>query len=147
MKKRQTTTFYIETLVLVAILIVVILVLTRVFGMGRARSQEARILTSAVSLAQNAAEAVSSSDSPQTLAQLLNEKDNAGYAEDAGVTARYDQEMQPDPDGAFCVQISWEPEEMMAGTLVNSTITVLHGEETEPVYSIDTAVYLNEVKE
>jgi len=147
MKKRQTTTFYIETLVLVAILIVVILVLTRVFGMGRARSQEARILTSAVSLAQNAAEAVSSSDSPQMLAQLLNEKDNAGYAEDAGVTARYDQEMQPDPDGAFCVQISWEPEEMMAGTLVNSTITVLHGQEAEPVYSIDTAVYLNEVKE
>ena len=147
MKKRQTTTFYIETLVLVAILIVVILVLTRVFGMGRARSQEARILTSAVSLAQNAAEAVSSSDSPQMLAQLLNEKDNAGYAADAGVTARYDQEMQPDPDGAFCVQISWEPEEMMAGTLVNSTITVLHGQETEPVYSIDAAVYLNEVKE
>ena len=146
MKKRQTTTFYIETLVLVAILIVVILVLTRVFGMGRARSQEARTLTCAVSLAQNAAEAVSSSDSPQALAQLLNDNDNAGYAEDTGVTARYDPEMQPDPDGVFCVQISWEPEEMMSGTLVNSTITVLHDQEPEPVYSIDTAVYLNEVK-
>jgi len=129
----------------------VLTALTRVFGVGRSQSQEARLLTNAVNLAQNAAEAVSASTSPDDVAALLTADgaEQAGILVDGtqGVTARYNQQLQPDPEGSLRLEISWEPEEMMAGTLVNSTITVLHGQETEPVYSIDTAVYLNEVKE
>ena len=141
MKKRQTTTFYIETLVLIAIFIVVILILTRVFGMGNAQSRQAGVLTGAVTLARNAAEAVSASHDPESTAELLNENGNSEYAEE-GITARYDADLRPDPSGIFCVNISWDPEEREAGELVNSHIEVSYDGRSEPVYTIDTAVFI-----
>lgn len=142
MKRRQTTTFYIETLVLIAILILVILILTRIFGIGRGQSEQARILTGAVSLAQDAAEAVSASRSPEDAADLLNDADNAVYTEEEGILVRYNSRLQPDPAGEYCVKISWVPEEMLSGTLVSSQIDVTYSQMEEPVYSIETAVFL-----
>ena len=148
MKRHGITTFYLEALFLIAVFIAVILVLTRVFGVGRSQSQEARLLTNAVNLAQNAAEAVSASASPDDVAALLAAADDAehtGILVDGtqGVTARYNQQLQPDPEGSLRLEISWEPEETVSGTLVNSQIAVWLEEQNEaPVYTIQTAVFL-----
>ena len=148
MKRHGITTVYLEALFLIAVFIAVILVLTRVFGVGRSQSQEARLLTNAVNLAQNAAEAVSASASPDDVAALLAAADDAehtGILVDGtqGVTARYNQQLQPDPEGSLRLEISWEPEETVSGTLVNSQIAVWLEEQNEaPVYTIQAAVFL-----
>ena len=76
-RKQHITAFYLETLLMIVVFISIILVLTRVFGRARLQSVEAKRLTAGVTLAQNTAEAVSASGSPQDLLDLLNEKNNA----------------------------------------------------------------------
>ena len=85
MKRQQLTSFYFEALLLVAAFAAMILVLTGVFGTARARSVEARRLTRAVTLAANAAEAVSAADSAEQTAALLDEGGNVPSAEDAAL--------------------------------------------------------------
>ena len=145
MKRHRITAFYMETLFLIAVFIAVILVLTRVFGIGRSKSQEARLLTSAVSLAQNAAEAVSGSSCQENVAALLAEKDAESITidDEQGIVARYDRDMNPDPEGELKVVIGWDPQETVSGTLVTCPVTVWEENQTdEPVYSLETAVFL-----
>lgn len=145
MKRHRITTFYMETLFLIAVLIAVILVLTRVFGMGRSESREARLLTIAVSLAQNAAEAVSGSSSLEDVAALLGEEDASGITvdEEQKISVRYDRDMKQDPEGELKLVIGWEPQETVSGTLVTCPVTVWEdGQTDEPVYSLETAVFL-----
>lgn len=140
MKKQQhITSFYLETLLLIAVFIAIILVLTHVFGLGRTQSSEAKLLTNAVSLAQNAAEAVSAADSPETVVAILDENGNVSLDGDT-VQARYDTNMRPDANGSMCVDVTWEPD----GKLVSSTITVTYGDDVEPVYTLTTATYTEE---
>ena len=54
-KENHVTAFYIEVLLLTVGLIGIVLVLTQIFALGRHESAEARELTDAVCLAQNAA--------------------------------------------------------------------------------------------
>lgn len=143
--KRHITSFYMETLLLIAVFIAIILVLTQVFGMGRAESGEARLLTSAVTLAQNAAEAVSAADSPSSLVWLLDENGNVFY-ENGVVEARYTVDMVPAANGALEVDITWTPEERERGTLVSGEITVRYRGADEPIYTLETAAYLQEAQ-
>ncbi len=109
--KEQITAFYLETLVLIAVFISIILVITRIFGIGRAQSSEARLLTNAVTLAQNGAEAVSAAETPEELLALLNENGNAQpMTGSQGVTALYNSSMGADPEGKLRMDVSWEPE-------------------------------------
>ena len=145
--KRQAhpvTGFYLETLLLIAVVVAVILVLTRVFGLARAQSAEAKMLTNAVCLAQNAAEAVSASDSPEALLSLLDENGNARPGEKSAVLASYDADMVPDAAGCLTVEATWEPADR-DDSLIYSTVFVWYEGRTEPVYSLRTAVYLGEV--
>ena len=64
MKRSQLTSFFLEALLLVIVFVAMILVLTGVFGASHAQSKEAKFLTQAVTLAANAAEAVSAADDP-----------------------------------------------------------------------------------
>lgn len=101
-RKQHITAFYLETLLMIVVFISIILVLTRVFGGARARSAEAKRLTAAVTLAQNAAEAVAASADPRELWELLDADGNAVLQEDAAtgqalVTAVYDADMKPVP--------------------------------------------------
>ena len=141
-KKSHITSFYLETLLLIVVFIAIILVLTQVFGLGRVQSGEAKLLTNAVCLAQNTAEAVSASEDEQALLRLLDENGNAYVPDDssAAVRACYSADMTPDADGSLQVDVTWEPD----GSLVFSTITVTYGSDPEPVYVLDTAVYLRE---
>ncbi len=142
-KKRHMSEFFIETLVLVVIFIVVILVLTRVFALSGRMSTRAGLLTRAVRLAENAGEAVAASDSPETLLRLLEENGNVRLNREGEtdiLDARYDEDMRPAKDGSFRVKITWKTEENMPD-FAESVVAVYWMEETEPVYSLETAVY------
>ena len=120
MKRNGTTTaFYFETLVMIAVFLAIILVLTQVFALARIQSASAKQLTDAVVLAGNAAEAISYCDDAESLLQLLNEQDNAAALPDGpGVIARYNETLQPDAEGAFCVKVTWQPETAETGSLI-----------------------------
>ena len=144
MKRRgHITSFYIETLLLVLVFVAVLMVITQVFGLGKAESRRAGELTSAVTLAQNAAEAVSVSKNTSDLAAILDENDNVTFT-DTIVEARYTSDMQPSPDGGMTVSIEWEPETLDAGTFISCRITVRTDRSDETIYTLDTGVYVKE---
>lgn len=142
MKRQHITGFYVETLLLIVVFLAIILVLTQIFGLGKTQSRKAELLTNAVCLAQNAAEAVSASDSAEAVAALLDEGGNARMTR-TGIEADYHADMSPDATGAsdLTVYISWEPSGE-DGRLVNSKIDVFASGEAGLIYSLDTAVYL-----
>ncbi len=144
--KRQThiTGFYLETLLLIAVFVAIILVLTQVFGLSRAQSGQAKLLTNAVTLAQNTAEAISASDSPEALLVLLDENGSARQGEKGQILASYDADMTPAPGGSLTVEATWEPSDP-DDSLVYSTVSVWYEGKAEPVYTLRTAVYLGEV--
>ena len=142
MKRQHATGFYLETLLLIVVFIAIILVLTRVFGLGRATGNQATRLNNAVSLASKAAEAFSAAETPEELARLLNENGNAGVMDDTlGVAAWYDLQMRPDPQGRMQVEIFWLPEPSEGGTLVRGTILVRLDGAVEPIYRLETAAF------
>lgn len=147
-RNHSITAFYFETLLLIVVFLAIILVLTQIFGLARMQSASARQLTDAVTLAGNAAEAFSYSDSVDGLLQLMNEQENAGLLTgESGVFACYDASMQPDAGGAFRVEVTWEtdPAEAeagaAAGSLVHSVVRVLYGGDLREVYRLETASY------
>lgn len=137
----QVTAFYIETLVLAVIFVAVILVLLRVFSLSMRLSGQAKELTSAVRLAENAAEAAAASDNVQELALLLDENGNVTAREDGSVLAEYDRDMKPAPGGEIRMEITWEPEETGC---VGCTITVSRKKDSQLIYTLNTAVYAEE---
>ena len=138
--RKQITTFYVETLLLIMVFVGIILVLTQVFGASKLQSSQAQQLTNAVCLAENAAEAFASADSPETLVSLLNENDNAAYVPDTGtVWAYYNGDMTP-ANGELAVKITWEPRD----GLISSEITVYQWPSEQVLYTLDTAVYRRE---
>ena len=147
MKKQHVTAFYLETLLLILVFVAIILVLSQIFGIGKAQSGQAKLLTNAVCLAENGAEAVSASGSEEELLALLNQKNNASWrqGEPPVLSVRYDTDMRPDPAGRLRMDITWSPSGETEERFVISTISVYYGEQTDPVYALDTAVFLGEV--
>ena len=132
--RKHITSFYMETLLLILVFVAIILILTQVFGAARVSGTAAADLTRAVRLAENAAEAVSASDSPDALAALLMP---AGGAEvtSGTVSARYDADLNPAAGGAYQVSVTWAP----ADGLVESRIAVT--KDGRSLYELETAVY------
>ena len=147
MKRGHNTAFYLETLLLIVVFIGIILVFTWIFGLGKAQSGEAKLLTNAVTLAEKGAEAVSAADSPEALMALLNEDGNVEALPGVeGVAAYYDSDMRPDADGGLRMEVTWLPESTGKGTLVHSTVSVINARTDKNVYSLETAVYFREVE-
>ena len=142
--RKNITSFYVETLLLIAVFIAILLVLTQVFGGAKVQTSQARLLTNGVCLAENAAEAVSQSDSPQTLASLLDQNGNTSLTGQT-VTAAYDDDMTPNPQGTLVVTVVWDPSPTETGTLVSGRIQVLRRDTGDLVYELQTAVFLPEV--
>lgn len=138
-ERGRITAFYIETLVLAAVFLMVIVVLAQIFSLSVRMSDRAEDLTCAVRLAENAAEAVAASASAEELAFLLDENGNAGLGEDGCVYAAYDRTMNPESGGAVQVEATWEPKE---NGCVESVITVCRAGNSEPIYTLTTAVYV-----
>lgn len=138
-KQSHITGFYLETLMLIVVFVLIILVLTQVFGLAQMQSTRAKELNGAVILAQNAAEAVAASETPEELLKLLNDNDNAVLmADTAGVTACYDSDLNPDAEGNYRVEVTWLPEETENGILVHSVAEVRCEETEAPVYRLET---------
>lgn len=121
--KKHITAFYLETLALIVMFLGVLLILTRVFGMSRAQSERAGQVTSAVNLAERAAEAVASSDSLDDVKAFFDT--DAAAAVRGGVLEIEDEDLR--------AEVTWEPD----GALIRSRITVYCGE--SEVYSLQTA--------
>ena len=144
MKKQLLTSFYVEALLLIAAFVAMVLVLTAVFGTARAKSVEAYRLTRAVTLAANAAEAVSAADSPEQAAALLDEGGNVRLA--AGlIEAAYLADGSPclDGNGALRLTVSWEASPEDAALVVNR-ITVFAADTQASVYTLETACFRKE---
>ncbi len=149
-QKGHNTAFYIETLLLIVVFIGIILVLTRIFGMARKKSVEAREKTSAICLCQNTAEAFAAAGDSKELLDLLNEKDNASIEEmgdkKGRITAAYAADMTPDPKGSLKVEIAWEPDPSESGNpaggdriLLQGTIQAKKGKKV--IYTVTTSSY------
>jgi hypothetical protein len=146
-KENHVTAFYIEVLLLTVGLIGIVLVLTQIFALGRRESAEARELTDAVCLAQNAAEAFAASADPEELCVLLGEGGSAEVVEIGGaaaVRASYDADLKAAKDGVFLVTVIWREERADAGVLVRSRITVTGQDSTREIYSLETASFRKE---
>ena len=135
--KKHITSFYVETLILILVFVAVILTLTQVFGMAKKQSEEAKLLTSAVTLAQNAAEAFSAADRGEALLALLDEGGNASIS-DGKITAAYDADMTPDPDGVLRVEVERETN-TVSEHYAKGTIRVVRADTGAEIYSVETA--------
>ncbi len=135
-ESKRSTGFYLETLLLIGALIAVLLILARCFSVAERTRSQAETLTGAVHLARNAAEAAAEADSTEDLGQLLLE-DN-GTVERQRLTARYNEALQPDPEGSYLVRVDWD--EGAAG-LISYVITVEDTGTGNDLYTLETAVY------
>ena len=134
--KHRITVFYIEMLLLVAVFTGVILVLSNVFATAKEQSSNAKSLNGAVQLAENAAEIDGGTDDHSEMVDLLGGDNNAAcHLESQKLLARYNGDMEPDPDGGFLVVITWEDIE----GLTNYDITVTWRE--DPIYELETSVF------
>ncbi len=144
-KKKHITAFYMEMLVLVAVFIGVILILTQVFALSRQQSAKARTLTDSVRLAENAAEMMAASDSEESFLAFFGKDGNVKVLEEDGhrvYQARYDDDMMPAAEGSFLVNVEWISEKGTAGDFVRGLITVYRNGNEEPVYTLETSMFL-----
>ena len=137
---KRVTSFYVETLILIVVFVAVILALTQVFGLAKKQSEEAKLLTGAVTLAQNAAEAFSAADSPESLFALLDEGGNA-VLEAGTVTASYGADMKPDPNGILRVEIE---RFSVSRWTAKGVIRVLRTDSGGEIYSLETTAHFLE---
>ena len=162
-KHEHITAFYMETILLIVSFVLVILVLTNVFGIGRMESAKARELTDAVRLAETGAEAFAAAEGPAELAQILDEG-NVTLASTSSqypvppkdrlpaiIFAYYDDSLNPvtEENAAYRLIISWDADQKTASgdsVLANGTISVKKSGSEEAIYSLDTAVYIQEVR-
>lgn len=122
--RKQITSFYLESLLLIALFTAILLVLLGVFTGAKAQSAQAEQLTRAVLLAEDAAEALAASDSAESLQALLNEEDNA----------RLDGNVLIVSHDGYEVNITLSPE----GAMLYGDIRVIrNGQE---LYALETAV-------
>ena len=145
-KNGHITSFYIETLMLIIVFIAMILVITQIFGEARLASNRAKILTNAVTLAQNAAESFEAADSPETLQRLLCFDENGVQAgSDLGfpdgpdrpvLSCAFGEDMKPAVGAPYLLQLQWMPED---DGLVRTQISVFYAGQKESVYTLETA--------
>ena len=129
--RRQTTAFYIETVLLMISFMMIIMVLMRVFTAARLQSILAEQLTDAVILAENAEEAFLGSESVEDLGDVLH-----GEVIDDVVRVE---------DEAYVVEVLWQEEQREYGSLIRASISVMN--EDELIYELDTGKYVKEAAE
>ena len=159
-KHEHITAFYIETILLIVCFIAVILLLTNVFGLGKLESTKAKDLTNSVRLAESAAEMFAAAEGPAELGRLLGSEETATVASvssqyplpdrdrmEALIFAYYDKDLQPvsEEQSFYTVLIAWKPQTNKDATLANAKISVSRtGSTEEPIYELETAVYIQE---
>ena len=161
MKKRNLT-FTVELLGLFILLVMVITVITQVFVMSRSHSLEARQLTEAVILAENAAEISSGVQDREALTDRLAGQEGLLRAEDAvyanvenedRFTLMYAVQFDPDRDSYYVVSVDRTLNRSDSGVLADDLISVYATDSgdagpdgaftpeanEEPVYTLNTS--------
>lgn len=124
-KGRPITAFYVECLLLIVVFIGILLALTQVFGLARNESVQAKLLTNAVTLAQEAADSfVMAGDSRQ--GEFVNS---------------FSADMTLDPNGPLTVYVVWTRE----GDMMQGTVSVFDVRQKDPIYTLPIARYVGEV--
>ena len=149
MKKNNThvAAFYAETLLLIVVFVGILILLVQVFGLGKQRSAEAKLLTTAVALAENTAEAASAKPDGNDVLAVLSEKDNAMieemYSENGGyvIEARYDSDGTPNADGILSVRLVCTRTPQSAGAYDEFTVTVRKAGREKPLYELASSAY------
>ena len=131
--KRHLTGFYVETLILILVFVFVLLVTSGVFSAAAMKSRDAALLSAAVDISSNGAEAAGASGSPEDLLFLLDENGNARAVE-GGVEARYDITGKADPEGELVLFVGWDD----ADGFVTCPVTVTSQDRI--IYEIKTGV-------
>ena len=133
--KRHQSGFYVETLILILVFVFVLLVVSGLFSASAVKSNDAALLSAAVDIASNAAEAACASGSQEDLVKLLDENGNASVVT-GGVEARYDEDGAADPEGVLVLFVGWEE----VDSFVTCPVTVTKGDRV--IYEIKTGVSL-----
>lgn len=144
-RSRRGAAFYVETILLVLFLLFSLAVLVRMLGTAKQLSGEARQLSCAVRIAQDAAEQAAVCDSPEDLAALLD----ARQTEDGALIKAYDAQGAPLADGgqaadgtqaAYSLLCRVEQTAQGPGTLLTVHFTVSN--ESGVLYELETQKYL-----
>jgi len=130
LKQGRNISFYIEIVVMLIISVMVISICAAAFSKAEAHSRSAKNLSDAVTLAASGAESFLASETIEELFSVLNEADNA-YVSD-GVTAFYDEDLNPKADGIMKMVISWDEED----GFVKAAVTVFR--DGEKLYDLET---------
>ena len=133
----HVTAFYVETLVMIAVLMGILLILASVFGLSRRESVHARRLTEAVTAAQNVAETLSVSRDFGSCCQKLGLED---ISLDSGEEGQ--EECSGSLKDASCfvrVLRKWK-----SGTMAEHEIRIYDASGQELIYELDTSCYLPE---
>ncbi len=150
MKKRDhspVVAFYMETLLLIVVFVGILILLVQVFGLGKQRSAEARLLTTAVALAENTAEAAAARENGQDVLALLSENGNAMIEETASengsyvIEAHYRADGTPDMNGILSVRLVCTRTPGEAGAWDEYAITVSESGRETPLYELASSAY------
>ena len=104
------------------------------FGKAKTESTNAKVLTSSVCIAENAAEVFSARPDIEGIAEILG-KGNVIEKSDTKLVLGYDSDMREDPDGVLNLNIQLSEK----NDLSYCDISVINGETGETVYTLKTA--------
>ena len=116
---KPITAFYVEALLMIVGFVGILLALTKIFGLSRNESIQAKLLTNAVTLAQNAADSLIAS----------------GDKREGEFVDYYSDDMTPDPHGTW----------IREGDMMRGTVLVYDSRQKEPLFSLPLSRYVGEV--
>ena len=129
-RSRGGAAFFVETLLLVLFLLASLTVLVQILGAAKRTSREARELSTAVSIAQNAAELFAASGSQEDFAALLGaEKTARGWTED-------------ETQGAYVLEAVLDETPRQAGEMRTAHFVVTAADGDTVLYELDTQKYI-----
>lgn len=138
-KTRRGAAFYVETLLLVLFLLFSLTVLVRMLGAAKALSREARDLSCAVRIAQDAAEQLAACDSRADWAALLGAREEA----DGRLAAAYDAQGAAAADAAepaYRLLCTCSETPRGAGVMLDAHLSVVRGQKV--LYELETQKYV-----
>ena len=140
-RARRGAAFYVETILLLLFLLFSLTVLVRMLGAAKQLSLEARELSCAVRIAQDAAEQAAACGSREDLAALLDARET----EDGALTRSYDAQGTPAADAAgaaYSLLCRVETTAQGPGVLLTARFTVSN--ERSVLYELETQKYFHE---
>ena len=140
-RSRGGAAFYVETLLLVLFLLASLTVLVQILGAAKRTSREARELSTAVNIAQNAAELFAASGSQEDFAALLGAEKTARGT----LRAAYDVQgggTEDETQGAYVLEAVLDETPRQAGDMRTAHFVVTAADGDTVLYELDTQKYI-----